>query len=334
MGRDRRRALGAAALAVSAALAVAGCTSAGPAARGTGPAARVSAAARPVAPATPATPRQRAVADAAAILAAFVPPPGARRLAKAPDVAGLPGGPISTLGSIALVDDVAFWEAPGQPLAVLAWEQAHVSRRFTPEDEDFGPPSWDRTFSLAPIPGVLNARDLVVEVTAAGGGQTAIRVDAQVAWQPPRPASERVPAAARVVTIGEVPGLLPVASPVPAPVTVTSAAAVARLAALVDGLALSTRGPGASCAAGVSLELVLTFRARPGGAALAVARGPAPCGLVLFAIGGRQQPALAVTGTFVTQALAIARLHGKLGARQFCGADAFSPAAALAWLCK
>lgn len=131
------------------------------------------------------TARERAVAEAAAILRAFVVPPGGHRLPKAPDVLQVPS---STLVSITLVDDVSFWRAPGQPQAVLAWEQAHLSRRFTPEDADFGPPSWDRTFSLSPIPGVLNARDLVVEVAGVGNGQTAIRVDAQVSWQPPRPA--------------------------------------------------------------------------------------------------------------------------------------------------
>jgi len=77
--------------------------------------------------------------------------------------------------------------------AVLAWEQAHLPRRFTPGDADFGPPSWDRTFSLSPIPGVLNARDLVVEVTGAANGQTAIRVDAQVSWQPARRPSNGLP---------------------------------------------------------------------------------------------------------------------------------------------
>src|SRR6266496_338446 len=60
------------------------------------------------------------------------------------------------------------WPAPGQPQAVLAWEQARLPRRFMPGDSDFGPPSWDRTFSLPPIPGVLNGRDMVVEVTGAG----------------------------------------------------------------------------------------------------------------------------------------------------------------------
>ena len=127
------------------------------------------------------TPQERAVAEAAAILRAFVVPLGGQRLAKAPDVLKVPS---ATLVSTTLVNDVSFWRAPGQPQAILAWEQAHLPRDFTPEDADFGPPSWDRTFSLTPIPGVLNARDLVVEVVAAGNGQTAIRVDAQVSWQP------------------------------------------------------------------------------------------------------------------------------------------------------
>ena len=118
-------------------------------------------------------------------------PEGVRRApgrAAVGEGAGCPQVPSATLVSTTLVDDVSFWRAPGQPQAILAWEQAHLPRDFTPEDADFGPPSWDRTFSLTPIPGVLNARDLVVEVVAAGNGQTAIRVDAQVSWQPSRPA--------------------------------------------------------------------------------------------------------------------------------------------------
>src|SRR5229473_424778 len=90
--------------------------------------------------------------------------PGATRLQKAPDVLKAPS---TILVATTLVDDVSFWRAPGQPRAVLAWEQARLPRRFTPGDADFGPPSWDRMFSLAPIPGVLNARELVVEVGGA-----------------------------------------------------------------------------------------------------------------------------------------------------------------------
>jgi hypothetical protein len=75
--------------------------------------------------------------------------------------------------------------APGQPRAVLAREQARLLPRLTLGDADFGPPIWDRGYELAPA-GVLTDRQLVVEVVSVDGGQTAIRVDAQVGWQPPR----------------------------------------------------------------------------------------------------------------------------------------------------
>jgi hypothetical protein len=260
-------------------------------------------------PAASPGPREHAVADAAAILRAFAVPPGARRLPQAPDALKVP---ITTLVSTTLVDDVSFWRAPGQPQAVLAWEQAHLPRRFTLGDADFGPPSWDRMFSLAPVPGVLTARDLVVEVTGAGHGQTAIRVDAQVSWQPPRPGRERVPGAARVVTITQLPSLDPRAGRPPAPVTITSPPAVRRIAALVDSLPLSTIGPGASCPGALGGGIRLTFRAQASGAPLAVAQGPAPCGTVQFSAGGARQPALQITDSFIPHILTLAGLHWKV----------------------
>jgi hypothetical protein len=250
-------------------------------------------------------PRERAVTDAATILKAFAVPPGAQRLRKAPDALK---APITTLVSTTLVDNVSFWRAPGQPQAVLAWEQAHLPHRFTPGDEDFGPPTWDRTFSLSPVPGMLNTRDLVVEVTGVGNGQTAIRVDAQVSWQPPRPASERVPSATRVVTITQLPSLGPHTRRLPAPVTITGLAVVRQVAALVDNLQLSTIGPGASCPVALGGGITLTFLARAGGPPLAVAQGPADCGTVQFSLGGKRQPALQITDSFIPQVLKLAGL--------------------------
>jgi hypothetical protein len=286
-------------LAACAAMAVAGC---GAAHTTKGPATASRTAAAPTA-------RERAVAEAAAILRAFVVPPAGHRLPKAPEALKVP---ITTLVSITLVDVVSFWRAPGRPQAVLTWEQAHLSRRFTSGDADFGPPSWDRTFSLPAIPGVLNARDLVVEVTGAGHGQTAIRVDAQVSWQPPRPARERVPSAARVVTIARLSSLEPHASRRPAPVTITGLAVVRRLAALVDSLQLSTIGPGAPCPPPLGGGLRLTFRARVSGPPLAVAQGPAACGTVQFSVGGKPQPALQITDSFIPQVLKLAGLNWKV----------------------
>jgi hypothetical protein len=162
---------------------------------------------------------------------------------------------------------------------------------------------------------VLTDRELVVEVIAAASGQTAIRVDAQVAWQPPRPRSECVPSAARVVTVAAVPDTAAPASAgrlrLPAPVTITSEPVVKRLAALVDSLPLSTIGV-TSCPAFLAPVVRLTFRARPGGPALAVAEGPEPCGTVAFTVGGRQQPALQVPDGFISQVLTTAGLRWRL----------------------
>ena len=130
-------------------------------------------------------------------------PPGGHRLAGPPN---LPGGvlktPISYLGAAWEVHVTDFWEAPGDPQALLAWEQGHLTARFTLGDAGFGPPAWDRGFELAPE-GALVTRELDVEVASAGDGQTGIRVDAWVAWQPPRPAASLIPSAARTVTIAE-----------------------------------------------------------------------------------------------------------------------------------
>ena len=76
------------------------------------------------------SPRERAVTDAAAILRAFAVPAGAQRLRQAPEALK---APITTLVSTTLVDEVSFWPAPGQPQAVLAWEQAHLPAGSRPD---------------------------------------------------------------------------------------------------------------------------------------------------------------------------------------------------------
>jgi hypothetical protein len=271
-----------------------------------------SAAAARAVSATNETPRQRAQKDAAAILASFAVPPGGRRLAAPPS---LPGGvlktPASFLGANWEVHLTAFWEAPGSPQAVLAWEQAHLPRRFTPGDAGFGPPAWDRGFELAPE-GVLVSRELDVEVASAGGGQTGIRVDAWVAWQPPRPASSLIPPTARAVTIAELYTGSPAAKRLPAPVTITGPGAVRKLAALIDGLPLSTTPADTPCPFSLRPFLSLTFRARPGGPALAVAQTGQQCYGVALTVRGKQQLPLQDEPTLDPQILKLAALPWKV----------------------
>lgn len=263
---------------------------------GTGPA-------RPAA--TTQSPKQRAEAEVAALLKSFVPPPGARRLTTAPAALKTP---VTALASGYQARGVTFWSAPGDPRALIAWEKAHIATRFTVGDADFGPPAWDQMFQLPAVPGVLTSRDLVMEVVGLGNGETGIRVDAEVGWQPSRPAAGQVPPSARIVTITQLPSPVPDASRPPAPVTITGATLVKRLVALLNALPVSQfNGVVVPCPMPPAGGLLLTFRATPGGPVLAQARTGQPCGVTSLTVGARQP--LLLNNVADQRILEIARLH-------------------------
>jgi hypothetical protein len=245
--------------------------------------------ARPASTIRPVSPRQRAAADAARIMASFPRPPEAVRT-----------GLIASLthpGTWPATPDLAsvtrWWRVPGRPRAVLAWIRGHLPSGFTPDATGTGPGSWTDVFALPAVPGVLTQRQLVVLATAYRG-QTAIRVDAQVTWLPARPAAERVPPDATVITVTPVFGLNPNprARRLDHAFTVTDPAKVARIVAVVNGL---TRFPdGAySCPADFGGLMRLTFSARRNGPVLArLTAEYGGCGSVSVRIGGRDMPAL------------------------------------------
>jgi hypothetical protein len=308
-GRGALTALGAVAV-----IALAGCAVAHPAGRTTGSTGVTStrSGSQPA-----AGPKQRAVADADAILASFAAPPGASKLAAAPTVdKGALKTAIQISGTPDLVDKADWWLAPGTPLQVLAWETKHVSPRYSSEGTASvsgpagGESIWSDMFSLPDVTGVLDSRELVVEVVQ-DGAKTAIRVDAQVTWQPAVPAtSKKVPAAAKAVTISMGLGANQGGKKPPKPVTITDPAKVGELKALIDNLPPSPPGL-FNCPAGFGDNLVLTFRARPGGPALAVATDMlSGCRAVDLVIGGKSQPSL--SGASGPQILKIAGLPWKI----------------------
>jgi hypothetical protein len=280
-------------------------------------------------------PQQQARADAAAMLAAFVPPPGATRLSSAPaGSGGILKHKAFTVGINDQLDDASFWRVPGPAGSVLAFEKAHLPRQFTlsqwgsvgdtfttpakpghpimsslqprPIGNTYG--AWEDTWALPGVPGVIALRELTVEVTDPSSSVTYVRVDSNVAWIPVRPASEKVPAGVTAVTITASPDMNHPKG-TPAPVTVTDPAKVAKIVALLDGLSLNTSGVH-GCLMEQGQDITLSFRAKPGGPVLATASEPIPsCGGVDFAIGGVQQPGLADWGTFPSKVLAIVGVH-------------------------
>jgi hypothetical protein len=267
------------------------------------------------------SPRQRAEADAAAIRASFVPPPGARRLTAAPDASeGILDQPAMTAVTPNLVDDPSFWLAPGQPQAVLAWEKAHMPRRFSNSfygsgSQPGGGTEWNDGFELPPVPGVLNSRQLIVEVASAGHGRTAIRTDAQVEWLPPKPAAERVPATAESVTISAVRSGS-AGRKQPPGATITNRDEFRRIASLVDGLQVWPPDQHA-CSLPPTWLMKLTFRGADGQTLAVVTGDPGGCDIVDFTAGGKSLLSLSGADFLKQQVLAIAGLHW--GPRQVIG---------------
>jgi hypothetical protein len=237
------------------------------------------------------------------MLGEFVPPPGAVRLAMQPTLPS--GGGTMGLVYTTTVQAAGYWRAPGGATALLAWEKAHMSRSFSHQDVIIGPPMWSTVYTLPPLPGVFAARDLNAQFYDVGGGVTVIAVDSMVAWEPPRPATEVIPSSVTVVTI------MGRSMATPEQATITSVPVVRQLAALVNGLPLSTVGP-FPCPGGWGFTL--TFRATADGPPVAVVDGPGGCGVVTFRLNGKDQPDLMVRdqASYDNAVLKIAGLHWKL----------------------
>jgi hypothetical protein len=155
------------------------------------------------------------------------------------------------------------------------------------------PRSWISIFTLPPVPHVLTQRWLLV-LAVPDGSQTAIRVDAQVVWNPARPAAERIPPEARAVTVSPVFGLNADKhlEHQDRAFTVIDPARVARIAAVVDGL---PRFPDRtmSCPNDTGAAVRLTFTTAPGGPVVARATAAdGGCGGVSVTVYSWAMPAL------------------------------------------
>jgi hypothetical protein len=262
------------------------------------------------------SPKQLAKADVASMLAAFRAPPGAQSSGPIA-VSALSSAPAGATPDF--VSKTAWWRVPGPMDATLAWVTAHRPAGFA-----LGGTGWssDRSgittrfdeFTLPNVPNVLSQRSLYVSVASDGTDSTAVRVDSQVSWLPQKSPAERIPAAAKVVTILALPGLSG-GGPVRAvtrfhpPVTVTDPATVTKIAKVVDGLSLMPPGV-FSCPADNGQGLRLTFRATKDGPVLAqVTAEMGGCGTVGLTVGGKRMPALWGGQRMAQQVLKLAGIH-------------------------
>jgi hypothetical protein len=235
--------------------------------------------------------------DAGSLLIATPLPAGATQSSAEPSGAGsgLAEAGI-TPATPNLVDDHEWWTVPGPRADVIEYVEAH--RPAGTSESLCGPSTTNGViesecayFAWPTVPGSLTTRWLVVEAVQLPDGVTGLRADAEVVWVTPRPASEKVPAGARLLRIS-VSGYIKANQPRQRPLTVTSAKKIEKIAALID--ALPAEQPGRFvCPADFGIDVRLAFYRRRDGPPLVVANDdPGGCDDVSLTIEGRAQPPL------------------------------------------
>jgi hypothetical protein len=143
-----------------------------------------------------------AQADAAAMLAEVPLPTGSSESSTDPPEAGslLAGPAFGPPATPNAVDEHAWWLVPVTPAETLAYICTHLPPSTT-RPLSFGggqnvPENMIAGFTWPGSPGAL-----AVRAVRLANGSTALRVDAEVVWVTPRPATEKIPAGARLLTI-------------------------------------------------------------------------------------------------------------------------------------
>jgi hypothetical protein len=207
----------------------------------------------------------------------------------------------------------AWWTVPGNEQSVIAAIQANPPAGATQDglgssgNFKTGTSELDFSYRWPDRAGVLGARLLRVTVTSIGSGLSGVLAESESVWIVPRPASERIPATTRIVQISStVPGAADGGS-----LTITRGGQVGSIVALLNRLPLVQPGV-TGCPALIlpAKTITMTFRARAGGAALAVLRyvdyrpweaaHSSQCEPVQLSIGGRRRAALD-GGAFIRQ---------------------------------
>jgi hypothetical protein len=235
--------------------------------------------------------------DAGKLLSKLVLPAGATLVATDPSAGKELGSAGVMTGSLALIDLHRFWRVPGeQPAAVLSWFQSHkpAGSSLTVSGSASGPGYVVNAldFSYPSVSNVIAARDLVVSVTAARGGGTAIRADAEDVYWIPKPKWERVPGGVTQIDVTVQQLNITNGKTTTTTQTVTDAKQVARIISLVN--ALPPAQPWlTACPLDAGPNVKLEFLSAAGAAPLATAYADGSgCGGVSFALHGRQEPGL------------------------------------------
>lgn len=219
-------------------------------------------------------------------------PPGATRSAGDPSGSKL-ASPATHPATPNLVDLHSFWRAPGDHFSVFDWIRQHPPAGSTLAAQGGGEVNgaitsqWAGFSFLSPSSGGAPSEMLLLTVTAARGGGTAVRADAQVVWLLERSPAERIPAGARTVAVSER-GTNGHRS---GRWTVTDAARVKRAVSIINALSADQPG-GVACPADFGPYVTLVFTSGSGERLATALVDGSGCGIVNLYVRGRREHAL------------------------------------------
>jgi hypothetical protein len=207
-----------------------------------------------------------------------------------------------------VVEAHAWWTVPGPRAEAMAYIRDHAPSGSVLISSGSGGSRGSTTFESVtfawpPVAGVLSMRWLVLTAAQLPHGSTGLRADTQVVWVTPRPASERITAGARRLSVS-VTSALKGNLAAQRPFSVVSAQRIEGIVALLNSLPAAQPGTRA-CPDDPGIRLRLAFY-RPDAtspSALAIV-DPYGCGGVRLTIGGRLQAPLgseALPGTSTTR---------------------------------
>ena len=210
------------------------------------------------------------------------------------------------------VDRREFWTTASSPSAVIASFEANLPAGAKWSTDGYAGANMFASYTLPTVDApTLGPRTLSVNAVELSDGSTGVRADAEVRYAAPRLAAQRIPARASVL---EVTMANYHASPLLS-LTVTDRVQVRRIASIVDGLPFvaSLHGVAFSCPALMLAPIdTFTFRASPGGPALARVTEPAnqptsagPCFITRLSVRGHREPGLLEGGRLLRQASSI-----------------------------
>jgi hypothetical protein len=237
---------------------------------------------------------------ATAQLLTFTPvPPGAQPSSSPPTPAV--ARPFDQPATPYLVDQAAWWTAPGTMDSVIAWAQVHPP----PGRTTMGGTGSSSVHGVIQLEGigwvfppesrVLTDRQLSVMVASDGPDTVALRADAQVIWDPVRASTSLISAnAVASVTVTQLPSepWSPTTNTTLAPtVTVTEPPVVDRYVMVVNSLPVDDNGI-MSCPAWTGLRFEVTFHSADGSVVATVTGDEAQCGGFGFTVKDQTQAAL------------------------------------------